>query len=52
MPRWGQGLTLAHFRSQLEDLRDSSLTADFNLSTFRTHPWVSLGYMGDMVSLI
>ena len=34
----GQGLTLAHFRAQLEDLQDISLTLELNLSTFGTHP--------------
>jgi len=29
-----QGLTLAHFKAQLEDLRDTSLTLEPNLSTF------------------
>jgi hypothetical protein len=43
----GQGLTLAHFRAQLEDLRDTSLTSELNLSTFGTHPWVNLGHIGD-----
>jgi hypothetical protein len=28
-----QGLTLAHFRAQVEDLRDTSLTLELNLST-------------------
>ena len=46
-----QGLTLAHFRAQLEVLRDTSLTLELNLSTFGTHPRVNLGYMGDKVSL-
>ena len=31
-----QGLTLAHFRAQLEDLRDTSLTLELNLSTLDT----------------
>jgi len=48
---WAQGLTLAHFRAQLEDLRDTSLTFKLNLSTFGTHPRVTLGFMGDTVSL-
>jgi hypothetical protein len=47
----GQGLTLAHFRAQLEDLRDTSLTLELNLSTFGTHPRVGLGYMEGNVSL-
>jgi hypothetical protein len=46
-----QGLTLAHFRAQFEDLRDTSLTLEHNLSTFGTHSPVNLGYMGDDVSL-
>jgi hypothetical protein len=41
-----QGLTLAHFRAQLEDLRDTSLTLQLNLSTFRPHPRVISGYKG------
>jgi len=41
-----QGLTLAHFRAQLEDLRDTSLTLELNLSTFGTHPPANLGHMG------
>jgi len=47
----GQGLTLAHFRAQLEDLRDTSLTLELNLSTFGTHPRVTLAYMEDKVCL-
>jgi len=46
-----QGLTLAHFRAQLEDLRDTLLTLELNLSIFGTHPRVTLGCMGDKVSL-
>ena len=46
-----QGLTLAHFRAQLEDLRNTSLTLELNMSTFGTHPRVHLAYMGDKVSL-
>jgi hypothetical protein len=46
----GQGLTLAHFRAQLEDLRDTSLTLELNLSTSGTHPTVMLGCTGDNVS--
>jgi hypothetical protein len=46
-----QGLTHAHFRVQLEDLRDTSLTFELNLSTFGTHPRVRLGFMRDNVSL-
>jgi hypothetical protein len=41
-----QGLTLAHFRAHLEDLRDTSLTLEPNFSTFGTHPrfiWVMQG---------
>jgi len=41
-----QGLTLAHFRAQLEDLRATSLTLELNSSTFGTHPQVKLGHMG------
>jgi len=43
----GKGLTLAHFRAQLEDLRDTSPTIELKLSTFGTHPRVNLGHMGD-----
>jgi len=32
-----QRLTLVHFRAQLEDLRDTSLTSELNLRTFGTH---------------
>jgi len=46
LPATGQGLTLAHFTDQLEDLRDTSLTLELNLSTFGTHPRVTLGHMG------
>jgi hypothetical protein len=46
-----QGLTLAHFRAQLEDLRDTSLTLELNLSTFGTHPPVNLGIWGTKVRL-
>ena len=46
----GQGLTLAHFRDQVEDLRNTSLTLQLNLSTFGTHPQVNVGQMRDKVS--
>jgi hypothetical protein len=46
-----QGLTLAHFKAQLEDLWDTLLTLELNLSTFRTPPTVTLGYVGDKASL-
>jgi hypothetical protein len=46
-----QGLTLAHFRTQLQDLRDTSLTSELDLSTLGTPPRVNLGHMGDNVSL-
>jgi hypothetical protein len=39
----GQGLALAHFRAQLEDLRDTLLTLELNVSTFGTHPRVIWG---------
>jgi hypothetical protein len=45
-PTFIQGLTLAHFTAQLEDLRDTSLTSELKLSTLGTHPRVYLGYMG------
>jgi len=45
-----QGLTLAHFRAQLEALRDTSLTLELNLSTFGQHPPIHLGHQGDNVS--
>ena len=45
-----QGLTLAHFRAQLEDLRDTSLASGLNFSTFGPYPRVNLGNMGDAVS--
>jgi len=48
---WGQGLTLAHFRAQLEDLRETSLTLELNLSTFRTHQRLNLGHMRVIASL-
>ena len=38
-----QGLTLVHLRAQLEELRDTSLTLELNLSTFGTHPRVIWG---------
>jgi len=50
-PPHGQGLTLAHSRAQLEDLRGTSLTLEINLSTFGPHPRVTLGHMEDIVSL-
>jgi hypothetical protein len=46
-----QGLTLSHFRAQLEDLQDASLASKLNLSTSGPHPRVDLGYMGNRVSL-
>ena len=59
-----QRLTLAHFRAQIENLRDTLLTLELNLitfgphpqvnllnlSTFGPHPRVNLGYMVDTVS--
>jgi len=33
-----QGLTLAHFRAELQDPRDTLLTSQLNLSTVGTHP--------------
>ena len=45
------GFKLAHFRAQLEDVRDTSLTLQLNLRTFGTHPPVTLGHMGHTVSL-
>ena len=50
-PAERQGLTLAHFTAQLEDLRDTSLTLELNLCTFGTHPRIVLGHMGFKVSL-
>jgi hypothetical protein len=47
----GQGLTLAHFTAQLEDLRDISHTLELILSISGTHPRVTLGCVGDEVSL-
>jgi len=47
-----QGLTLAHFTAQLEDLRDTSLTLELNLSTFGTHPRVNFGLCGGQSKLI
>jgi hypothetical protein len=44
------GLTLVHFRAQFEDLLDTSITLELNLSTFGTHPRVTLCYMGHQVS--
>jgi len=46
-----QGLTLAHFTAQFEDLRGTSITFELNVSTFGTHPRVSWVYMGHYVSL-
>jgi hypothetical protein len=46
-----QGLTLAHFTAQLEDLWDTLLTLELNLSTFGPHPRINLGHMGDEVCL-
>jgi hypothetical protein len=46
-----QGLALADFKAQLEDLRDTSLTLELNLSTFGPHPRVILGCVGDKLSL-
>ena len=37
-------------QSSLEDLRDTSLTLELNLSTLREHPRVRLAHMGDNVS--
>jgi len=46
-----QGLTHAHFTAKLEDLRETLIPLDLNLSTFGTGPRVTLGYKGDTVSL-
>jgi hypothetical protein len=46
-----QGLTLAHFTAQLEDLRDTSLTQELNFSTFGTNPRVRLDHVGYNVRL-
>jgi len=46
-----QGLTLAYFKAQFEDLRDTSLPIGLNLSTFGTRPRLKVGYIGDKVSL-
>jgi len=46
-----QGLTLDHFKAQLEDLPDTSLTLELNFSTFGPHPRINLGCVGDKVSL-
>jgi hypothetical protein len=43
-------ITFAHFKPQLEDLRDTSLTLELNLSTFRKYLRAHLGYEGDEVS--
>jgi hypothetical protein len=51
VPYGGKGLTLAHFRAQLEVLRDTSLTLELNLRSFGTHPRFNLDYMGDKASL-
>jgi len=45
-----QGLTPAHFKAQLEDLRDTSLTLELNLSTFGPHPRINMGWVGRKVS--
>jgi hypothetical protein len=42
----GRGLHSSIFTAQLEVLRDTSLTLELNLSTFRTHARVGLGYRG------
>ena len=46
LQRLRQGLTLAHFRAQQEDLRDTSLTLELNLSTFAPHPPINSGICG------
>jgi hypothetical protein len=46
----GQGLTLAHFSAQLEDLQDASLIITLNLSTFETSMG-KVGSFGDKVSV-
>jgi len=46
-----QGLTHVHCSAQLQDLRDTSLTSELNLSTFGIHPRVKLVHVGDKVSL-
>jgi len=46
-----QGLTLDHFKAQLEYLQDTSLRSELNLSTFGPHPRINVGSVGDKVSL-
>jgi len=46
----GQGLTVAHNRAQLEDLRDTTLTSELNLSTLGHIHGLGLGCLGDTVS--
>jgi len=46
VPSLEQGLTLAHFRAQLEDLRDTSLAFSLNFSTLGTHLRVKWGIWG------
>jgi hypothetical protein len=44
MQSYGQGLTLANFRAQLEFLRNTSLKSELSSSTSGTHPrviWVT-----------
>jgi hypothetical protein len=48
----GRGLHSLNFRAQLEDLRDTSLTLELNLSTFGPHSRVTLGYMADKVTSV
>ena len=46
-----QGLTIAHFKAQREDPRDTSLTLELNLSTFGPHPPFNMGHMGNKAIL-
>jgi len=47
----GHGPTFVHFSAQLEDLRDTSLTSELNLSTFGTHRRAEFVCVGNKVSL-
>jgi hypothetical protein len=51
-PTTDQGLTLAHFRAQVVDLRDISPSLAVTLSTFGTNPRINLGNVGDQLSFI
>ena len=51
VPPWNQGLILAHFKAQLEDLREHIAPDRAQLVHLPTHPPLNLSCMGDKVCI-